>query len=282
MKSTGLWIISALLQILLFSCAQKEARTPVSVSPSKIITGSRVHKITYGEDPEAEKWFTYTREGEIKAYNSFLDTVFFSYYPDSIHKIYSQSDHQWQTSVTYYLDTTGKAVSSILRGEDNEIISKYKFFYDDRGYLKETNQDVITSETSYKQTFSYEGGNLTEVTQFDFEGKPYARYLYTYDKNLHAPADIFQHNILEDFLSFGRLGNQNVNLPLSLVNVTMEGDTLSYLKFTYPNLKNQSVLIQVEEDVLNENLIERKYHLEKFEVETNLPPTLLNHLKNQK
>ena len=260
-------MFSALIQLLVISCAPREARTPVSDSPSEIITGTRVHKITYGEDPEAEKWFIYNEEGEIKAYNSFMDTVTFIYFPDSIQKIYGQSDHQWQTSVTYYLDSMGRAISSILRGEDDEIISKYRFTYDDHGYLKETNQDVITSGTSYKQTFEYEEGNVTKVTQHDFEGKPYAKYLYTYDKNLQAPGEIFQHNILEDFLSLGRLGKQNTNLPLSLVNVTMDGDTLAYLRFSYPDPSNQQVLIQKEEDILNENQAVRKYHLEKFSVE---------------
>lgn len=219
-----------------------------------------VNGITYGTDPDVEKWYVYNANGEIQRYNSIMDTVTFYYAPDSIRKVYGNSSGQWQTSVTYFLDKNGRADSSVIRGENDEIISTYRFRYDSDGYLILTLQNVLTSGNSYKQTFRYQDGNLAEITQYTFDGKPFARYFYDYYPAMVNPLNINLHHLLEDFLSADRLGKGNISLIKSMVNVTTEGDTLSYLRFVYPENKSPNSLLQVEEDVLNENRTERTYH----------------------
>lgn len=248
--ATGVW-----------ACQPKgQAPIPAKVENNPI---PLVSSISYGIDPDAEKWYEYNNEGEILRYNSIIDTVSFMYTKDSIVKKYGNSANQWQTSVTYYLNQYGRADSSSIRGENDELISTYRFEYDDMGYLVKTIQDVFTSGNKYKQTMTYKDGNLDEIVTYTFEGKPYARYVYTYYPDKENLLNINLHHILEDFLSKDRLGKGNRNLIRSMVNVSMDGDTLSQLAFSYPNPVKENTLIQVEEDILNENSTERTYHFQK-------------------
>lgn len=220
-----------------------------------------VSSITYGTDPDVTKGYTYNAGGDIITYYSVTDTVTFTYFADSIVKYYGNRSGQWQTSVTYFLNKNNHNIdSSAIRGENNEIISGYRFLYNQEGYLIETVQYVFTSGNTYRQTMSYENENLKEITTYTFDGRPYGKYIYTYfeDKKNVLNVDLF--HILEDFLCKNRLGKGNKNLLRSVANVSTEGDTLSLLSFTYPEPKKDLTLIQTETDVLNENTTERTYH----------------------
>ncbi|MBK8622282.1 MAG: hypothetical protein IPN79_11110 [Saprospiraceae bacterium] len=242
----------------LWTC-QPKRQVPLPESEVKI-SEPLISSVSYGSDPDAEKWYKYNSEGEFLTCFSLIDTVNFFYFQDSIVKKYGKSSGQWQTSVTYFLDKNQKVESSIIRGENDESISSYRFYYDTEGYLTETVQDVYASGNTYRQTMTYENGNLKEIITFTFDGRPYGKYVYEYYKD---KKNVLNHNlfhILEDYVSKERLGKGNKNLIRSMANVSVDGDTLSILSFTYPEPKNDLTLIQIESDVLNENTTERIYH----------------------
>ena len=66
--------------------------------------------------------------------------------------------------------------------------------------------------------------------------------------------------ISEDIFPNERLGKKNKHMVRQFANISAEGDTLSLLKYKYPERDNEEVLIQEQSDVLNEFETVVTYH----------------------
>jgi hypothetical protein len=220
-----------------------------------------VSHITYGTDPEAEKWYEYTDNGDIYRYNAFIDTVVFTYTNDKIFKRYYNKSNQWLTEIVYDIDSTGRVIASRIFAEDHEEISRYRLEYNQDGYLTRTVQDLLSTGKQYVNDFIYSDGNLTEIITYTYDGKPATRYVYEYDQDKPNMLNIFMHSLLDDFMMNDRLGKQNKNLVSRMANISMEGDTLSLVHITYPKSGDSNKLIENMHDVLNEIEVEKTYHL---------------------
>ncbi|MCB0648726.1 MAG: hypothetical protein KDC49_18780 [Saprospiraceae bacterium] len=250
-----------LISFLLFyvSCRQKE-QSSVSPQPELEASTRIVTSITYGSDPDAEKDYTYNSEGEIMKYTTLGDTVTFRYTIDSIVKSYSASINQWISSIVYKLDQNGKAISSVIYGAYQKPLSEFQFLYNAEGQLSETMQKVYETGFTYRQVMKYENGDLVEIIDYEHNGNPSAKYVYNYYLDKENKLNINMHHALDDFLSKDRLGKGNQHMVKDLTNISMDGDTLSHLRFSYPQQQAENILLEIEEDVWNEFVTERTYH----------------------
>ncbi|MFZ1705646.1 MAG: hypothetical protein WAT79_14950 [Saprospiraceae bacterium] len=259
-KSIVLFFLLYLSAILHLLSCKPNSSVVHEISNFEEMSNSLLTSIIYTGDPESTKTFKYNDNGDITFYTTIIDTVTFYYHTDSIVKKYSNVDNQFQASVTYFLNKSNKVDSSIIRSKNDEKISTYLFLYDNLGNLTETYQQVHPTNKNYRQTMIYQNGNLAEVVAYTFDDKPASRYVYEYFVDQKNKFNFFQHHILEDFLGNKRLGNGNQHELRQMCNISMEGDTLSFLRFTYPTPKNSTICIQIEEDVWNEVTTERVYH----------------------
>ena len=241
------------------SCKQKE-QSAASPPPESEASTRIVTSITYGSDPDAQKDYTYNSEGEIMKYATLGDTVTFIYTSDSIIKSYSANINQWISSIVYKTDQYGKAISSVIYGAYEKPLSEYQFRYNAEGQLIETIQKVYETGFTYRQVMKYENGDLVEIIEYGHDGNPNAKYIYNYYLDKDNKLNINMHHVLDDFLSNGRLGKGNQHLVKDLTNMSMEGDTLSHLRFSYPQPQAEDILLEIEEDVWNEFVTERTYH----------------------
>jgi hypothetical protein len=253
--------IVIILVFLFFSCKEKETVQTVQVKIEPDV--KLISHVTYGTDPEAEKWYEYTPDGDLFRYNSIIDTVLLTYSQDTIYKRYFNKSSDWLTEIKYYLDKSGKVIGSSILDQEKEEISRYKFEYNDQGYLSKALQDVLTSGSSYLNEFLYNDGNLTEVIMYTADGEPGQRYVYEYYMDKANELNIFMHGILDDFLMKDRLGKLNKNLVKQMACISMEGDTLSLLKFSYPENKENNQFTEIITDDLNEIETVKIYHFNK-------------------
>jgi len=253
--------IAFILIFLFFSCKEKETVQTVQVKIEPNV--KLISHVTYGTDPEAEKWYEYTADGDLFRYNSLIDTVILTYSQDTISKRYFNKSSDWLTEVKYYLDKSGKAVASSIFDQDKEEISRYKFEYNDQGYLSKALQDVLTSGSSYLNEFLYNDGNLSEVIMYSADGERTQRYVYDYYADKENVLNIFMHGILDDFLMKDRLGKLNKNLVKQMACISMEGDTLSLLKFNYQENNENNQFTEIIIDELNELETVKIYHFNK-------------------
>ena len=216
--------------------------------------------ISYGDNPGAEKWYEYYSNGDLKRYNSFIDTIELQYQKDSIIKIYSNNGNEWLTKIIYQLDYKNRVVTSTIWVEKNEKLSSYIFEYTKEGYLSKTVQTVFATGYSYVQEFKYIDGNLSEIQTYTYDGKPASRYIYSYYPDQPNILNLFFESILDDYFTNERLGKMNKNLVKEMVNLSIEGDTLSWLKYKYYTDPGNKFLKQHETDVLNNNSTERIFH----------------------
>ncbi len=245
--------------VIALSCNSNNEATP-DMSAASTVEANLVSVITYASDPDAQKDYTYNHEGEIMKYTTLGDTVNFMYTSDSIVKSYSANINQWISSIVYKLDQNGKAKSSVIYGAYEEPLSEYKFLYNADGQLIETIQKVYETGFTYRQVMKYENGDLVEIIEYGHEGNANAKYVYNYYLDKENKLNINMHHVLDDFLSNGRLGKGNQHLVKDLTNMSMEGDTLSHLRFSYPGPHTEDKMLEIEEDVWNEFVTERTYH----------------------
>lgn len=261
LQNTIFWCKMSGLLLLAVYMSCNAPQINISQSDSENNAVRTVTHISYGTDPEAEKWYEYTDHGDIYRYNAYIDTVVFTYSIDKVYKRYFNKSNQWLTEIIYDIDSTGKAIASTVFAEDKEVISNYRFEYNNDGYLIRTIQNVLASGNRYINDFKYTEGNLTEILTYTFDGRPAGRYVYEYYADKPNALNIFMHGILDDFMMKNRLGKLNKNMVSQMANISIEGDTLSLVKITYPESRDNNKIIENMHDILNEIEVEKTYHL---------------------
>jgi hypothetical protein len=243
--------------IIYMSCNAPTVTSDKNEQESDVV--KQISHITYGTDPDAEKWYEYNENGDLSRQSAFIDTIIFTYEGNQIIKRYLDKNSNWQAKIVYHTDTSGKVISSNIYDEDDNEISRYKFEYNAEGYLAKTIQDVLTSGATYVNEFIYENGNLKEVLAYNNQGQYSSKYAFEYYSDLAYVFNINVNQIMDDNFPNERLGKMNKNMIMQMANVSKEGDTLSLVKYRYDPVTNGK-LKEFQSDVLNEFDTELIYH----------------------
>jgi hypothetical protein len=254
-------LFSCLVVVIFFSCKTKNETTQIQERKTQM--ERQISFITYGIDPDAEKWYEYLDNGDLSRQSAFIDTIVFTYSNDQIIKRYLDKNATWQSKIKYITDVSGKIISSNIYDKADQEISRYKFEYNTDGYLIKTIQDVLTSGASYINEFVYESGNFKEVKAYDIYGKYSSKYAYEYYSDQPNVFNMNVHQMMDDIFPNERLGKMNKNMISQMANISKEGDTLSLLKFKYDSIQNDSTMTEYQSDVLNEMDTELIYHFKK-------------------
>ncbi|MBK8700740.1 MAG: hypothetical protein IPN29_14855 [Saprospiraceae bacterium] len=205
-----LWVMFSL------SCVhtnQEESAPKIMELSSRAANERQIAFVTYGTDPDAQKWFTYDAAGQLIRAGAYIDTIFFTYKRDSIVKYYADKNNHWDASIGYALDKNGRVISSSIRDDDYNEISNYRFVYDGNGYLVRTSEQLASTGSSFVNQFAYIGGNLSEIKCFSADGRLSSRYLYDYYPDKVNDLNLFLHSITDDHFTHERLGRK---MPTSL------------------------------------------------------------------
>lgn len=219
--------------------------------------------ITYGTDPDAEKWFEYNDKGDLIIQSISGDTIIYEYSENKIVKRHLDKKLSWQSRVEYTIDKNGRIVSSMSYDENDKEISKNEFLYNDEGYLIKNIEVIQKTGSKYINEYFYEEGNLKEVKAFDVSGKNNSSYAYEYFKDKDNLLNLFMQQISDDIVPNGRFGKKNRNMVKQMSNISKEGDTLSLLNYRYADDVNDSIMKEFQTDVLNEFDTELTYHFSK-------------------
>jgi len=253
-----IWLV--LLTLLVHSCKENKSEEK---NLSEIANASnQVHYITYGSNPDVEKWYEYNEKGDITRQAIAKDTIVYEYADHKIIKKHLDKKLNWLATVIYNTDKSGRIISSLLYDEKDQEISKYKFEYNGEGYLSKTTQDVKMSGATYINEFIYENSNLKEVIEYNSEGQYIAKYAYEYFADLSNSINIPFHHMIDDVFPNERLGKMNRNMVKQMSNISKEGDTLSLVKYQYDPLSSGK-LKEYQSDVRNEFDTELIYHFTK-------------------
>lgn len=252
------WLL--LLTLLVHSC--KENKMDVASSPEKVSTENQISYITYGTDINAEKWYEYNKNGDLIRQSISKDTIVFEYLDHKIIKKSIDKKLKWLSKVEYSTDQNGRIISSLLYDDNDQEISKYRFEYNDEGFLSKTIQDVLKSGATYIIKFVYQNGNLTEVLECNHQGQYSSKYVCEYYTDMPNVFNMPFHHMMDDIFPNERLGKMNRNMIKQMSNISKEGDTLSLVKYQYDPLSNGK-LKEYQTDVLNEYDTELIYHFTK-------------------
>lgn len=251
----------SLVLIFLFSC--KESKEEKIISPSGSVIEKQITFITYGTDPNAEKWFEYNGKGDLIRQSISVDTIIYEYSENKIVKQHLDKKHSWQSRIEYTIDANGRIISSISYDEKDKEISKSEFFYDADGYLIKNKEIVLASDLKYTNQYKYEDGNLKEVKALDMYEKHSSSYVFEYYPEKTNHLNLFIQQISDDIFPNDRLGKKNKNMIRQMSNISKEGDTLSLLNYKYTEDNNNLILKEFQRDVLNEFDTELTYHFSK-------------------
>lgn len=219
--------------------------------------------ITYGTDPDAEKWYEYNERGDLIRQGMSVDTIVFEYSDNQIVKRHLDKKSNWQSKIAYTSDQNGRITGSKSFDEKDKEISMNDYFYDAEGYLIKNTEVVLASGSTYNKEFMYEGGNLKEVKAFDMYGNHSSSYVFEYSTDKVNKLNLFMQQISDDIFPNDRLGKKNRNPVSKMSNISKEGDTLSLLKYRYAEEENDSILKEFQIDVLNGFETELMYHFTK-------------------
>ena len=244
--------------VFLFSC---KAKNELEKTPN---IGNMIDKqisfISYGTDPEAEKWYEYNNKGDLTRQGMSVDTIVFEYADHQIVKRHLDKKNSWQSRIDYTTDQNGRITESRCYDENDKEISKNQFIYDAEGYLIKNIEVVLTSGSKYNNEYIYEDGNLKEVKTYSAKGSVSSRYVYEYYSDKPNNVNLFMQQISEDIFPNERLGKKNKHMVRQFANISAEGDTLSLLKYNYPNQDKNDILVEKQNDVLNEFETVISYH----------------------
>jgi len=230
----------------------------MSKSPSLVISS-----ISYGTDPTAVKWYEYNQQGDLIRQGMLIDTIVFEYFENKIVRRHLNKKLSLDATTEYFIDNTGRVISSNLYDEKNKEISWFQYFYDDNGYLIKTVQQTLATGAQYISNNVYESGNLKEVISYNTQGEEESKYVYEYYPDQPDDFNLDIHEISENILPNERLGKRNKNMVSQITNITNEGDTLAILKYKYNVVDKNSKMICYQSDVLNGFDIDISYHFHK-------------------
>ncbi len=246
---------SALLLFLpmLISCKfEKQKSVAINSESEKTSLENQIAYITYGTDPNAEKWYEYNEKGDLIRQAISVDTIVFEYNNNKIVKRHLDKKSSWQSRIDYITDQNGRITVSECYDENDKLVSKNQFLYDAEGYLIKIIEDVITSKSKYINEYAYKSGNLKEVKSYTSSGSLNSRYIYEYYPERPNNINLFMQQISDDIFPNGRLGKKNTNMVRQISNIGVAGDTLSLLKYEFINQPAKDKMVQKEVDVLNE------------------------------
>ena len=254
-------VILLLIGLAMSACNTKSPAVPSDTStalPQKEAE-HQIMSVSYGTDPDAEKWFVYNSEGDFVSHAVSIDTVVYTYYGQKFEKRHVNRTHSWQSKVVYTLDGRGKISYSTSYDEKGQEISTFGYRYDSIGHLQQTMEKVMQSQSTCLNTFDYIDGNLARVTVRN-NGRITSHYNFAYYTDLKNDLNLFLQQIAEDIFPNERMGRKNRNFVKQMTNVSADGDTLSLLQCNYQISDNPDELVVVEKDVLNEMETTLTYH----------------------
>lgn len=241
-----------------FSCRAKNEVG--KIEDVRSVLDNQIAFITYGTDPDAEKWYEYNDKGDLTRQVMSVDTIVFEYADHQIVKRHLNKKNSWQSRIVYTTDQNGRISQSRCYDENDKEISQNKFMYNAQGYIIKNIEVVLASGSINTNEYMYEDGNLIEVKSFLSSGLFSSRYVYEYFSDKPDNLNLFMQQISDDIFPNQRLGKKNKNMVRQFSNIDATGDTLSLLKYTYPEQDKKDMLTQKQSDVLNEFEAVITYH----------------------
>lgn len=232
----------------------KENGKEVSTNNKESIIEKQISRVTYDADPEAIKTFEYSTNGDLlKQSLSNGDTVLFNYTENTITKVFKDNDNVWISKIEYNLNEKGRIINSKTIDDNNRVVSKSAFEYNNEDYLIKTFQTIVETGKIFTNELNYENGNLKEIVIVNPEEKILSTYHFNYYDDKANVFNLFLDGIYDDIFPNERLGRKNKNIVKQMANISLEGDTLSLLQYQYEDTNNENSLSYKLKDVLNEN-----------------------------
>lgn len=220
----------------------------------ELIKEKQIIRVDYGADPEAIKTFEYNTDGDLlKQSLSNGDTVIYNYTENTITKVFKDNANVWISKIEYILNEKGKIINSKTIDDNNKVVSKSTFEYNNGDYLIKTYQTVVETGEIFTNELIYENGNLKEIVIVNPKKKILSTYHFNYHDDKANVFNLFLDGIYDDIFPNERLGKKNKNRVKEMANISLEGDTLSLLHYQYEDTKNENFLSYKLRDVLNDN-----------------------------
>ncbi len=255
--------ISRLIYLIIFgltahSC--KNNTTAAASGPDDVNQEKQISRIHYGEDPGGIKWFEYNEAGDLIRQGIAEDTVVFEYSDNKMVKRHLNKKHDWLACIDYKTEQQGRIVHGVRFDENDTKISTCEYLYNPEGYLIKNIETVIASGLKYTNEFFYDSGNLKEIKAYDMSGNLSSRYVFEYYDDKINILNLPVHHIFDDVFPKERMGKKDKNMVRQLLNISKEGDTLSWVTYRYVYDDNALMLKELQSDILNESDTELTYH----------------------
>jgi hypothetical protein len=241
MKIIGLFTIWLVFQNLLTLGNYDDAKTKVKIS-----------NISYNDDPDGKKYFTYDAEGRLTSCVTGVDSVLFVYYSDSIIQYNRHPDKFWEYKTSFVLDASGKAVNARTFDGYANRVREENYTYDEKERLTYYYRYIYANNEVWQYHFDYLNDSVTKVSTMLPDGSAGNSYTLLY--NRHQP-NVFQPTFVGSWFDAGPIklfGQEPAFLPQAILCTGPNGDTLSHINYCYPSSKNELIFTVSETDVLNQ------------------------------
>ena len=240
--------ILCFLSFLFFSCKSEIKKEAVILNNSAT---KQVIRINYADDPDGIKQFEYDEDGNVIRMIQAGDTAIFTYSATMITKRHTNLKVHWDAGTDYVLDAGGRIISAKILGAGDTIISNFKYSYNADGYLSKIYREVVASKSITFNEFTYKDGNMIHMNEKNADGSVMSNYVCEYYPDKVMNQNIFVQTFIEDIISNGRFGKMSKNFVKNSYSISIQGDTMSHLNYTYENITEPKSMNMMETDVNN-------------------------------
>jgi|GEM_PF-3128169 len=247
-KSMFNFIFTLFVLVSFISCKTEIKEEKVNQANSNT---KQVIRINYADDPDGIKLFDYDADGNIIRMIQAGDTASYSYSPTMITKRHTDLKVHWDAGTDYALDASGRIISAKVLGAGDTIISNFKYSYNADGYLSKIYREVVASKSITFNEFTYKDGNMIRMNEKNADGSVMSNYVCEYYPDKVMNQNIYVQTFIEDIISNGRFGKMSKNFVKNSYSISIQGDTMSHLNYTYENITDPKSMKMMENDVNN-------------------------------
>ncbi|RFS17176.1 DUF4595 domain-containing protein [Emticicia sp. C21] len=251
-----------LLSIVLKACIKNEKvsadkKVEAQETTSEIL--KPLTKITYPEDELAQKNFVYDATGNLIKFNSISDTAFYTFTKDLIKRKWVNDKGAVISEQAYALDKNGRIVASTYTESAIGKIYETTYTYNAQGFLvKVLTKNFVTNKDNITEHI-YQAENLVR-TRYLIGDKLDMEVSYQYDTTKENKIALNVFTSVDEFFTNKQLGKVSKNVMIQSLSRSVQGDTMSYLKYRNEFDKDGYLVKTTEQDIMNEISVEKLYH----------------------
>lgn len=212
----------------------------------------KIRSISYNDDPDGKKFFTYDERGRVTSCVTGFDSVLYFYFADSIIQYNRHPDKIWEYKTSFVLDASGKALNAWTFDGHGNRVREESYTYDEMERLTYYYRYIYANNEVWQYHFDYFNDTVTKVSTMLPDGSAGYAYTFVYNKQKQ---NVFHPTVLGYWFDAGPIklfGKEPDFLPHSIVSTNHNGDTLSHINYRYPSPENGVDLRVLETDVLNQ------------------------------